>query len=54
MFIRRPGARIHHVAVSLGDGRTAEARSAHMTPNCGVWSAGSRFQLAGLVPGVRY
>jgi cell wall-associated NlpC family hydrolase len=46
--------RIHHVAVSLGDGRTAEARSAYTSPQCGVWSAHGRFNLAGLVPVLRY
>lgn len=45
---------VHHVAVSMGDGRTAEARSSHTSPNCGSFSASGRFNLAGLVPVLRY
>jgi Putative peptidoglycan binding domain len=47
---------IHHVAGSVGDGvRTIEARSAHTTPEVGVFSSGQgRFQLAGTVPGFTY
>jgi cell wall-associated NlpC family hydrolase len=43
---------VHHVAISLGDGRTAEARNHRM--GCGVWSARGRFNLAGLIPGISY
>jgi hypothetical protein len=44
---------IHHVAMSMGDGKTAEARSS--SRGCGSWSAtDGRFQLAGLVPVLRY
>lgn len=54
LFISRNGRQsgVHHVAVSLGDGRTAEARNSRL--GCGVWPAGSRFNLAGLVPGFSY
>ena len=47
---------IHHIAGSVGDGvRTIEARSAHTTPEVGVFSSGQgRFQLAGTVPGFTY
>lgn len=45
---------IHHVAVSMGNGMTAEARSAHMTPQVGSWSAHDRFQYGGLIPVLRY
>lgn len=47
----QPGG-IHHVAISLGDGRTAEARSSRS--GVGVFSTGIRFNLAGLVPGLKY
>jgi cell wall-associated NlpC family hydrolase len=43
---------VHHVAVSLGDGRTAEARNSRL--GVGIWPVGTRFNLAGLVPGFRY
>jgi peptidoglycan hydrolase-like protein with peptidoglycan-binding domain len=43
---------VHHVAVSLGDGRTAEARSARL--GSGVWSAHSRFNRAWKVPELHY
>lgn len=46
------GSGVHHVAVSLGDGRTAEARNSRV--GTGVWSATGRFNLAGLVPGFNY
>lgn len=45
---------VHHVAVSLGNGQTAEARSALSTPNCGSFHAAGRFNLAGEVPTLRY
>jgi len=45
---------IHHVAVSMGNGSTAEARSAHMTPQVGSWSARGRFQYGGLIPVLHY
>jgi hypothetical protein len=46
---------IHHVAVSMGDGRrTIEARSAHTTPEVGVFDGRGRFNLAGTVPGFSY
>lgn len=45
---------IHHVAISMGNGMTAEARSAHTTPQVGSWSAHGRFQYAGLVSVLRY
>lgn len=47
-----PNPYIHHVAVSLGDGRTAEFRSRKM--GAGVWSAHGRFTHAGLIPGIHY
>lgn len=43
---------IHHVAISMGNGQTAEARSTAM--GCGSWTAYGRFQYAGLVPVLRY
>lgn len=43
---------IHHVAISLGDGRTAEARSTRS--GVGVFKSGIRFNFAGLVPGLTY
>ncbi len=45
---------IHHVAVSMGNGMTAEARSAHMTPEVGSWSAHNRFQYGGIIRVLRY
>lgn len=56
LFITKNGqpSGIHHVAVSLGDGRTAEARSRHTTPQTGVFRVHARFTLAGLVPGFTY
>ncbi len=45
---------IHHVAVSMGNGMTAEARSRYLTPQVGSWSAHSRFQYGGMVPVLRY
>lgn len=45
---------IHHVAISMGNGKTAEARSRYMSPQCGSWDAAGRFNLAGLVPVLRY
>lgn len=45
---------IHHVAVSMGNGMTAEARSRYTTPQVGSWSAHSRFQYGGLVPVLKY
>lgn len=46
---------IHHVGVSFGDGRrTIEARSAHTTPEVGVFDGRRRFNLAGTVPGFHY
>jgi hypothetical protein len=46
---------IHHVGVSFGDGRrTIEARSAHTTPEVGVFDGRGRFNLAGTVPGFSY
>jgi cell wall-associated NlpC family hydrolase len=56
LFISKNGqpSGIHHVAVSLGDGRTAEARSRHTSPQTGVFRVHGRFNLAGLVPGFTY
>jgi Putative peptidoglycan binding domain len=46
---------IHHVGVAFGDGRrTIEARSAHTTPEVGVFDGRRRFNLAGTVPGFSY
>jgi len=46
---------IHHVGVCFGDGRrTIEARSAHTTPEVGVFDGRRRFNLAGTVPGFSY
>lgn len=39
-----------HVAISLGDGRTIEARGRKY--GVGTWEAGDRFQYAALVPGL--
>ena len=39
-----------HVAISLGDGRTIEARGKKY--GVGTWEAGSRFQSAAIVPGL--
>lgn len=49
---RAPYAFVHHVAVSLGDGRTAECRSVSL--GSGVWSARNRFNRAWTVPEIRY
>jgi hypothetical protein len=57
LFISSNGRQsgIHHVAISLGNGKTAEARSRYMTPSCGSWSVTGRgFNLAGLVPVLAY
>lgn len=43
---------IHHVAMSLGNGKTAEARGKDY--GCGSWSAAGRFQYAGLIPLLHY
>jgi hypothetical protein len=46
---------IHHVGVCFGDGvRTIEARSAHTSPEVGVFDGRGRFNLAGTVPGFHY
>ncbi len=47
LFVTSTGqaAGAHHVAVSMGDGSTAEARSTAM--GCGSWPARGRFNLAG-------
>ncbi len=48
----RPGG-VHHVAFSMGDGTTAEARNT--SKGCGSWSAHRRgWNLAGLIPVLRY
>lgn len=43
---------IHHVAFSLGNGTTIEARG-HAW-GVGTWQIGTRFTFAGLIPGVDY
>ena len=43
---------IHHVAVSLGDGTTIEARGSKW--GVGTWGASGRFDFAGAIPGVDY
>ena len=44
---------IHHVAVSMGNGMTAEARSS--ARGCGSWDINDgRFNMAGLIPALRY
>lgn len=43
---------ITHVAWSLGDGTTIEARGSRW--GVGTWPAGNRFDFAGLIPGVDY
>jgi cell wall-associated NlpC family hydrolase len=50
LFIETPGTSVaHHVAISLGNGRTAEARSTSI--GCGTWPASGRgFTAAGLPP----
>lgn len=45
---------VHHVAWSLGNGKTAEARSQFTTPQCGTWDAAGRFSFGGLVPILDY
>lgn len=50
LFIPANGA--DHVAVSLGDGMTIEARGAAW--GIGSWPAAGRFQSAALVPGFNY
>ncbi len=45
---------IHHVAISMGNGMTAEARSRYMNPQVGSWSAHNRFQYGGRIPTLRY
>lgn len=43
---------VTHVAWSLGDGTTVEARGAKW--GVGTWASPGRFQMAGLMPGVDY
>lgn len=44
---------VHHVAFSMGNGKTAECRSA--ASDCGSWDArDGRFNLAALVPELKY
>lgn len=43
---------VPHVAISLGDGMTVEARGRAW--GVGSWGAAHRFQAAGLIPGVDY
>lgn len=44
---------VHHVAVSMGNGKTAECRSSAM--DCGSWDGNDgRFNLAALVPELKY
>lgn len=53
--LRTPGAllfRDGHVAISLGDGRTIEAKGSRY--GVGVFNARGRFTSAGLVPGMSY
>ncbi len=53
--LRTPGALLFsngHVAISLGDGRTIEARNSRM--GVGIFPAGNRFTSAGLIPGMNY
>ena len=53
--LKTPGAllfRPGHVAISLGDGRTIEARG--RKHGVGVFSAKGRFMHAGLIPGMRH
>jgi hypothetical protein len=53
--LRTPGAllfRDGHVAISLGDGRTIEARGRNY--GVGVFDGSGRFTSAGLVPGMSY
>ncbi len=53
--LRTPGAllfRRGHVAISLGDGRTIEAKGSRH--GVGVFNGRGRFTSAGLVPGMRY
>lgn len=45
-------AAITHVAVSLGDGTTIEARGKRW--GVGTWGAAGRFDFAGLIPGIDY
>ncbi len=45
---------IHHVAVSMGNGMTAEARSRYTTPQVGSWAAHGRFQYGGRIRTLRY
>lgn len=53
--MRTPGAllfRPGHVAISLGDGRTIEARGRNH--GVGIFNAAGRFTSGGLIPGMRY
>ena len=53
--LRTPGALLFtdgHVAISLGDGRTIEARGSRY--GVGIFDAGRRFTSGGLIPGMRY
>lgn len=53
---------IHHVAISMGNGWTVEARSSHLVDgehsghpqHVGSWRAAGRFQYAGLIPVLHY
>ena len=46
---------IHHVAICYGDGKhTIEARSEFTDPEVGVFDGRGRFNLAGLINGIRY
>lgn len=53
--LRTPGALLFsdgHVAISLGDGRTIEARNSR--DGVGIFQAGNRFTSGGLIPGMTY
>lgn len=65
LFVTNSGSPngIHHVAVSMGNGTTAEARSKYAVAGelssgkaqtVGSWKAAGRFQYGGLVPVLRY
>ena len=53
MLLRRPGHALGHIAISLGDGRTVEARGANHGV-CYSTSADRNWHTGVLVPGVHY
>ena len=52
LFSSGDSGKVHHVAISLGDGRTIEAKG--RAYGVGEFDAGNRFDKAGMLPGLDY